>query len=254
MIPRQKFSKSEIHTEEISKDWIDYDFGDDESEIEEDSENILMKSGTQIFSGVKKMGAIGKSMTSMANIKKMGNLGDNLMGGLKNMGDRLKNLINENEMDDDNNNFGSASDYKSKFLSKYGVSFTIPSMYVQSSAWYPADTTFFVQIINTVVPSSDDEYQVHTHLWEKNRPAQVQSFEEIFKDNIKGCTVRLIRTDKDLNSMTVLSSYVFDQFPRIDKMKAEFSIDGKYLVLYSNANRFIKVYEINRIENIISDI
>ena len=85
-------------------------------------------------------------------------------------------------------------------------------------------------------------------------PAKTQSFEEIFKDSIKGCSIRLIQTDEDLNSMTVLSSYVFDELIRVDKVKAEFSIDGKYLVLYSNANQFIKVYEINSIEDIISDI
>ena len=106
------------------------------------------------------------------------------------------------------------------------------------------------------MPSSDslDEYIVHTHEWEKNKEVKTQSFEEIFKDSIKGCTIRLIKTDEDLNSMTVLSSYVYDEVVRVDKVKAEFSIDGKYLVLYSNVNKFIKVYEINRIQDIISDI
>lgn len=202
------------------------------------------------------MGTMGANMASMANMKKVGSIGGNLMGGLKSMGDRLKNMMVEDDMDNDNNNFGSASDYKSKFLSKYGVSFTIPSMYVQSSAWFPKDPTYFIQIVNTVVPSSDglDEYTVHTHEWEQNKAAKTQSFEDIFKDSIKGCTIRLIKTDEDLNSMTVLNSYVFDEEVRVDKVKAEFSIDGKYLVLYSNVNKFIKVYEINRIQDIISDI
>ena len=74
------------------------------------------------------------------------------------------------------------------------------------------------------------------------------------KDSIKGCAIRLIQTDEDLNTMTVLSSYVFDEDVRVDKVKAEFSIDGKYLVLYSNENKFIKVYEISHIQDIISDI
>jgi hypothetical protein len=109
--------------DEITKDWVDYDFGAESEEENGGKDNSL-------FSGVKKMGTMGANMASMANMKKVGNIGGNLMGGLKSMGDRLKNMMVEDDMDNDNNNFGSASDYKSKFLSKYGVSFTIPSMYV----------------------------------------------------------------------------------------------------------------------------
>jgi len=120
------------------------------------------------------MGNIGKSMTSkitnvsmIDGIKGVGSLGGNIMGGIKNMGDKLKNMLNDDDLDDDNNNFGSASDYKQKFLSKYGVSFTIPSLYVQSSAFFPNDPTYFIQIVNTVVPSSEgtDGYHVTTHYW-----------------------------------------------------------------------------------------
>lgn len=94
------------------------------------------------------MGTLGKSMTSkvtnvnlmdgikgvgnlgLGGIKGVGNLGGNLMGGIKNMGDKLKNMLNDDDLDDMNDDFGSAANYKSKFLSKYGVSFNIPSMYV----------------------------------------------------------------------------------------------------------------------------
>ena len=109
--------------DEITKEWVDYDFGAESEDEDGGKDNSL-------FSGVKKMGTMGANMASMANMKKVGSIGGNLMGGLKSMGDRLKNMMVEDDMDNDNNNFGSASDYKSKFLSKYGVSFTIPSMYV----------------------------------------------------------------------------------------------------------------------------
>lgn len=95
---------------------------------------------------------------------------------------------------------------------------------------------------------------MHTHYWEDKKAAKTETFEEIFADSIKGCAIRLIRTEKDLSTITVLSSYVYDQFPRVDKLKAEFSIDGRYLVIYSKENKFAKVYEINQIEDIISDI
>jgi hypothetical protein len=105
---------------------------------------------------------------------------------------------------------------------------------VQSSAWYPQNPTYFIQIVNTVVPNNE-EYQVHTHYWE-NRKADINSFEEIFQEKIKGCTIRLIRTQKDLGSITILDSFVFDEIPRLDRLKVEFSINGKYLVIYSTEN------------------
>ena len=89
--------------------------------------------------------------------------------------------------------------------------------------------------MNTVVPSSD-EYEVHTHYWELNKPRSINTFEEIFKDKIKGCTIRLIRTEKDLGSIVEVDSFVFDEEPRLEKLRAEFSIDGKYLVIYSKKN------------------
>lgn len=63
----------------------------------------------------------------MGGFKNVGNLGGNIMGGLQNMNKKLLNLFNEDDQGDLQTNFGSSSDYKSKFLSKYGVSFTIPS-------------------------------------------------------------------------------------------------------------------------------
>ena len=46
----------------------------------------------------------------------------------------------------------SALNYKEKYLNKYGVNFNIPSLYVQSAAWYPKDPSYFIQIVNYVVP------------------------------------------------------------------------------------------------------
>jgi hypothetical protein len=78
--------------------------------------------------------------------------------------------------------------------------------------------------VNFVVPSSE-EYEVHTHYWD-NKPKSVNTFEEIFKEKTKGCTIRLIRTEKKLGSITVLDSFVFEEEQRLEKLKVEFSIDG----------------------------
>lgn len=104
-----------------------------------------------------------------------------------------------------------------------------------------------------MVPSGD-EYEVHTHYWEKNKDKSVNKFEDIFKDKIKGCTIRLIKTEKDLTNISIIDSFVFDEVPRLDKLRAEFSIDGKYLVIYSRENQFARVFEVNRIEDIIKEI
>ena len=68
-------------------------------------------------------------------------------------------------------------------------------MYVQGSAWYPADPTYFVQIVNYVVPSGK-EYDVETyHLptEENGEPIkEIQNFDEIFASKITGCALRLV--------------------------------------------------------------
>jgi hypothetical protein len=47
---------------------------------------------------------------------------------------------------------------------------------------------------------------------------------------------------------------VFVEEPRLERLSAEFSFDGNYLVIYSKENRFARVYQVNKIENIIKDI
>jgi hypothetical protein len=118
----------------------------------------------------------------------------------------------------------SVNDYKENYIKKFGLRFTIPSLNVRSSAWWPVNPSYFVQIVNYVVPT-DNEFIVETH-YEEDRPKDVSTFENIFAERIKGCTIRLIQTHDDLDSISVVDQYVYAQIPRVDGMNISFSIDG----------------------------
>ena len=75
------------------------------------------------------------------------------------MNKKLQNLFEEDALEEVNLDMGTSADYKAKYLNQYGVSFKIPSIYVQASVWYPGDPSYFIQIVNFVVPNNDD-YEV----------------------------------------------------------------------------------------------
>jgi transcriptional regulator of heat shock response len=133
------------------------------------------------------------------------------------------------------------------------VSFTIPSLYVQASTWYPVDPSYFIQIVNYVVPSRD-EYEVNTHFMEVGKDVVVNRFEDIFQEKIQGCTLRLIQTQKELSSIKLIDSYTFADTPRIDKLEFRFSIGGKYFAIFSKENNFFRVYAPENIEKIFDEI
>ena len=58
--------------------------------------------------------------------------------------------------------YENAQSYKIQYLNQYGVHCTIPSLYVQQACFYPRDPSYFVQIVNFVVPR-DQDYDVHTY-------------------------------------------------------------------------------------------
>ena len=194
------------------------------------------------------MGSILRSVT---------NVGSAVTGSVSNfagtMNKKLQNLFDDTKDDTDNNNFGSSQDYKSKYLHQYGVSFTIPSLYVQASTWFPTDPSYFVQVVNYVVPSND-EYEVHTHYMEKDKPKLVNRFEDTFKTKITGCTIRVIQTQKDLNSIKLVDDFTFTDVPRIDHIDIKFSRDGKFFVLFSKENGFFRIYPCDDIEKILDPI
>ena len=73
------------------------------------------------------------------------------------------------------------------------MSFGVPSVYVQNAAWYPKNKSYFVQIVNYVIPDSD-EYEVYTHEIGGLAPPP-KRFDEIFAEKIKGCCIRLLRAE-----------------------------------------------------------
>jgi hypothetical protein len=112
-----------------------------------DDDNIINITHKKLFNEVS---SISRSMTTkvsnidlVGDIKNLGKLdviggiknvtnlgGDMMLGGFQDMTKKLQNMFNEDSQGDLQTNFGSASDYKSKYLSKYGVSLLIPSLYV----------------------------------------------------------------------------------------------------------------------------
>ena len=76
-----------------------------------------------------------------------------------------------------------------------------------------------------------------------SEPMIENSLGEIFSDKIQGCIIRLIKTQPDLNSIKLIDQFVFKEVPRVDKLDIDFSIDGKFLTIYSKENRFLRVVE-----------
>ena len=93
-------------------------------------------------------------------------------------------------------------------MDKYGLQFTIPSVNVKCSSWYPSNPEYFVQIVSYVVPKHN-EYVVETH-YQEDKPKTVSNFQEIFKEKLKGCTIRLIKTLPDLTSIQLIDQFVFE--------------------------------------------
>jgi hypothetical protein len=161
-------------------------------------------------------------------------------------------------------NLDKAQNYKTQYLSQFGVTCPIPSLYVQQAVWYPTDPSYFVQICNYVVPK-DQDYDVNTYHHYEKKGKEVKKFEELFKDKITGCSIRLIKTHEDLSTITQIDEYVFKDYKvredgqkmpikRIDKLSLSFSFDGKVFVLFSKENNFIKVFKLSAIEDVMKII
>ena len=97
-----------------------------------------------------------------------------IVSGIKSMGTKNSEDTSLNDLQN-----GEISG-KDKYMSKYGLQFTIPSVNVQCSAWYPSNPEYFVQIVSYAVPKHD-EYVVETHYME-HKPKTVSNFEEMFKE------------------------------------------------------------------------
>ena len=89
---------------------------------------------------------------------------------------------------------------------------------------------------------------------EKDKPKMVNRFEDTFKTKITGCTIRVIQTQKDLNSIKMIDDFTFAEVPRIDHIDIKFSRDGKFFVLFSKENGFFRVYPCENIEKILDPI
>ena len=75
---------------------------------------------------------------------------------------------------------------------------TIPSLYVQQGLFYPLDPSYFVQVVNYVVPR-DQNYDIHTFYNFDGSAKSVGKFEDIFKEKITGCAIRLVKLNHDLS-------------------------------------------------------
>lgn len=64
-----------------------------------------------------------------------------------------------------------------------------------------------MQIVNYVVPK-DEEFIVETHFLE-NKSKDISTFETIFAERIKGCTIRVIQTTDDLDSIRMVDQFVY---------------------------------------------
>jgi hypothetical protein len=85
---------------------------------------------------------LGNLLRSVTNVG--GNISGSVTNFAGNMNKKLQNLFDDKKDENEIQNFGSSSDYKAKYLNQYGVSFTIPSLYVQASTWFPEDPSYFV--------------------------------------------------------------------------------------------------------------
>ena len=168
-------------------------------------------------------------------------------------GEILNKMRNEDSQIQTNVISESAQDYKQKYMKKYGVSFTIPNLSIQSAVWYPKDPSYFIQIVNYVIPETDDKYEVHTHKIKENQES-VESFENLFKDKIMGCSIRLSHTTEGLGSVDKQGEHFFIDEPRIDQLDMQFSLDGELFALYSKESKFIRLFSLsgkNTIKNLI---
>ena len=124
---------------------------------------------------------------------------ENMLEGLDKINQTFQDMFDEKIDEGMVDNFDSAQNYKQQYINQYGVTSTIPSLYVQQAVWYPTDPSYFVQIVNYVVPKSQD-YDVNTYYtFEKEGGKDARKFEDIFKDKITGCAIRLIKTNDDLS-------------------------------------------------------
>jgi hypothetical protein len=76
-----------------------------------------------------------------------------------------------------------------------------------------------------------------------NSETSISTYEEIFKDRLNGCTIRMIKVADDLNSISVIDNCLLNSGPdSTDYLNFSFSKDGKYLVIYSKSDNFIKLF------------
>ena len=134
-------------------------------------------------------------------------------------------------------------------MAKYGVSFTIPSLSIQSAVWYPKDPNYFIQIVNYVIPQ-DEQQKVHTHEIKKKQEI-VQTFEQLFEEKIGGCCIRLRHALPGLNSVDEKGEHFFIEEKRVDQLQMQFSQDGSLFALFSRKNKFLRLYKNNDILNLI---
>ena len=112
-----------------------------------------------------------------SGITKVASIGGGVVGGIVS---GIKSIGTKNSEDTALDSLESSDSGKDIYMKKYGLQFTIPSINVQNSAWYPRNPEYFVQIVNYVVPKHD-EYVVETHYME-DKPKTVSNFEELFKE------------------------------------------------------------------------
>ena len=77
-----------------------------------------------------------------------------------------------------------------------------------------------------------NEQTVQTHFMQQE-PMIENTLGDLFSDKIQGCIIRLIKTQPDLNSIKLIDQFAFKEIPRVDKLDIDFSIDGKFLTIYS---------------------
>ena len=82
-----------------------------------------------------------------------------------------------------------------------------------------------MQIVNYVVPRHD-EYVVETHYMEEDKAKTVSNFEVLFKERTKGCTIRLIKTEPDLDSIKLIDQFVFELDEKAENVRIQFSNCG----------------------------
>jgi hypothetical protein len=101
---------------------------------------------------------------------------------------------------------------------------------------------------------------VETHFLDKDKAPEKNSFNDLYKNMITGCALRLVETNPKLTVLKKHEMYIFDEKDsyghQLRDVDISFSPDGKYLIISSIVRDHIFMYEIfdGNVSNILNDV